>query len=193
MSVCEEIFVYTESGNDMIHDSVEDGALYSLLDAYYQHDVYGFDDVEDVPEDAVAEELALPLEERKSGVLFQMEKLLAHGAAVNASGDQQPLMLAVGNLDIAMTEYLLEHGANPHYDLPDEGIPYGCGNYYLDALDLCALDESFVTEPDRDGFDRILRIAMLFAKRGVTDVQTHCISIDSRTRHIAVKQAKMKY
>lgn len=45
-------------------------------------------------------------------------------------------MLAVGNLDVAMTEYLLNRGADPHYDLPSEGIPYGCGNYYIDNLDI---------------------------------------------------------
>lgn len=68
-----------------------------------------------------------------------------------------------------------------------------CGNYYIDDLDIAAMDESFVTAPDKNVFDRILQIAVLFAKHGVTDVHTHCISIDSKTRTVSVSQAKVKW
>ena len=63
----------------------------------------------------------------------------------------------------------------------------------VDDLDIAALDESFVTAPDRNVFDRILQIAVLFAKHGVPDVHTHCISIDSKTRTVSVSQAKVKW
>lgn len=102
-------------------------------------------------------------------------------------------MLAVGNLDVAMTEYLLAHGADPHYANEDDRIPYGCGNYYIDSLDIATRDESFATAPDKNVFDRILQIVVLFAKHGVTDVHTHCISIDRKTRTVSVSQAKVKW
>ena len=193
MRLFDEIKAYTESGKDINKFHSKEAVLFFFLDSYYQHDAYGYDDVEDVPEDAIAEEINLPLDKRQSGILAQMEWLLAQGANINDGGEWLPLMLAVGNLDVAMTEYLLDHGADPNYAGEDDGVPYGCGNYYIDDLDIAALDESFVTALDRNVFDRILQIAVLFAKHGVTDVHTHCISIDSKTRTVSVSQAKVKW
>ena len=135
--------------------------------------------------------VSMPLVDRPSGILAKLEWLFAHGADVNAGGEWLPLMQAVGNLDVAMTAYLLDHGADPHYAGEDDGIPYGCGNYYIDDLDIALLDESFVSDPDKSVFDRVLQIAVLFAKHGVTDVHTHCISIDSKTRTIHISKAKV--
>ena len=193
MRTFDKIKQHLESGKNINKFRSKEAVLFFFLDSYYQHDVYGYDDVEDVPENATAEEINLPLDKRQSGILEQMEWMLAQGANVNDGGEWLPLMLAVGNLDVAMTEYLLNHGADPHYAGEDDGIPYGCGNYYIDDLDIAALGESFVSAPDRNVFDRILQIAVLFAKLGVTDVHTHCISIDSKTRTVSVSQAKVKW
>lgn len=193
MEIFNKIKAHVESGKDINEYCTRESVLYFFLGSYYQHDVYGYGDIEDVPENAVAEELKLPLKDRPSGILDQMNWLLDHGADVNAGGEWLPLMDAVGSLDVAMTEYLLEHGANPHYAGRDDGIPYGCGNYYIDELDIIALDESFVSNPDKSVFDRVLQIAVLFAKQGVTDVHTHCISIDSKTRTVSVSKAKVMW
>lgn len=193
MSFFEEIQEFVQSGQELSAFHDEEPILYAFLSFYYQSTAYGYDNPADVPEDAVPKELALPLEARPSGVFHQLRWLLSHGVPVNAPGDWQPLMPPVGNLDVAMTAYLLACGADPHFDLLSDGTPYGCGNYYIDDLDCVLLDESFVTTPDRSTFDRALQIALLFAKYGVTDVKTYCISIDSKTRTVTVKQARGAY
>ncbi len=189
----EKIKAHVEAGKHINQFSEDYAVIFVFLDSYYQHDVYGCSDIEEVPEDAVAEELRLPLAERPSGVLAQLEWLLAHGAKVNDSGDWQPLMAPVGALDVAMTQYLLEHGADPHFDIDEGYPPYGCGNYYIDDLDVRAMDASFSNDADESVFHRILQIALLFAQHGVTDVYTHCVSIDGETRCVSVSQARVKY
>ena len=72
-------------------------------------------------------------------------------------------------------------------------IPYGCGNYYIDDLDVTLLNYSFEPNAKKEVFDQVLKIATLFAKYGVTDVHTHCISIDGESRIVSVTQAKVKY
>ena len=181
MSIINEIKAHIEAGKDINQFHGEKTALFCFLDSYYQLDIN--DD----------EELQLPLAQRKGNVCNHLKWLFVHGADINGGNDWKPLMLAVGNLDVAMTEYLLNRGADPHYDLPNEGIPYGCGNYYIDNLDIAALDESFEAHPDKAVFDRILRIAVLLARHGVSDVHTHCISIDSLTRTVRVSQTKAMY
>ncbi len=190
MSAFEKIKAHVEAGKDINQYCNDYAVLFDFLDSYYLHDAYGYASCTDVPEDAVAEELELPLAQRKSGVLEQVEWLLSHGADVNDGGDWLPLMLAVGYLDVAMTEWLLEQGANPHSDL-DEESPFGCGNYYIDELDAIALHESLGNGADKRVFEKILQIALLFAKKGVANIQTHCIKIDSNT--VSVSQAKVKF
>lgn len=186
MRVFDEIKAYADSGKDMNQFHSKEAVLFLFLDSYYQHDVYDY-------EDATTVEITLPLDKRPSGVLAQMEWLLAQGANINTCGEWLPLMLAVGNLDVAMTEYLLAHGADPHYANEDDRIPYGCGNYYIDSLDIATRDESFAAAPDKNVFDKILQIAVLFVKHGVTDIHTRCISIDSNTRTIRVSGAKVTW
>ena len=137
--------------------------------------------------EAAANEKDLPVEDRPSGVLDVLHCLLSHGATLNPKEEErQPLMAPVGALDVAMTEYLLEKGADPHYDLPYNIIAYGCGNYYIDELDILVMEESFVNAPDTSVFDRALQIAVLLAKHGVANVRTHCIVIDGEEKTVQV-------
>jgi len=165
-------------------------SLNDCLARYYDH---GCDCREDVPEDAFVEELKLPLEQRQSGIFQKVVEICKDPAQLNPKGDNQPLRHSVGNLDYYMTEYLLDRGANPHFDIQKGDIPYGCGNYYIDELNLLAMDESFATDCDETVFDRVLKIAQLFAKHGVTNVRTSCITIDDETKTVQVAQAKVKF
>ena len=189
--------LYEKKGKKMIMTAKRNFEQTKDLDdclyCYYNHDVYGYDDIDDVPEEAVAEELKLPLEQRESGILRKVAELCKDISQLNPPGEDQPLMRSVGNLDYYMTEYLLEHGANPHFDIQEGDIPFGCGNYYIDEMDLIAMEEGFATDCDQTVFDRILKIAQLFAKHGVTNVRTYCITIDSETKTVQVAQAKTKF
>ncbi len=167
-------------------------ALQCLLDAYYQHDVYGCSDIEEVPEDAAAGELTQPLEERASGILAKMKWLLARGADVNSGSEWPPLMLAVCALDVPVTAWLLEHGADPLHNPWRGGCQKG-GYDYIDMLDAMALQESLEGPGNESRFDRILQLALLFAGRGVTDIHLHCISVDGESRTVTVSQAAARF
>lgn len=188
----EKIKKFIESGHD-INSFCEDRAvLCEFLGEYYHFVVY--DPNIEYDDDYYAEELWLPLDERPSKIFEQMKWLVEHGADLNDGGEWLPLMLPVAHLDYAMTEFLLENGANAHYDSNEDGdIPYGCGNYYIDDLDVTLLNYSFEPNAEKKVFDQVLKIATLFAKYGVTDVYTYCVSIDGATRTVSVTQAKVKY
>ena len=188
----DKIKKFVESGHD-INSFCEDGAiLCEFLEEYYHFVVY--DPNIEYDDDYYAEELWLPLDERPSKILEQMKWLVDHGADLNDGGEWLPLMPPVAHLDYAMIEFLLENGANAHYDSNEDGdIPYGCGNYYIDDLDVTLLNQSFEPNAQKKVFDQVLKIATLFAKYGVTDVYTHCVSIDGATRTVSVTQAKVKY
>ena len=176
----ETIKAAVEGGRDI--NELEQGCsmLNNYLDCYYLHH-RGDDDDEArkdyVPIDGFVEETRMPLNQRPSLVLCHLRWLLSQGADPNAGDEDFPLMRAVGNLDAHMTDFLICSGANAHWDL-DDGIQFGCGNWYVDELDVIALDESFANDRDVKVFDAILATAQVLARHGVRDVHTHCVSID---------------
>lgn len=188
----ERIRKFVEDGGDINSFCKDSAVLFEFLVEYYHSVVY--DPNIEYDDDYYAEELWLPLEERPNKIFDQIKWLIEHGADLNAGGEWLPLMPPVGNLDYAMTEFLLANGANAHYDSNEDGdIPYGCGNYYIDDLNVTLLNYSFEPNAKKEVFDQVLKIATLFAKYGVTDVHTHCVSIDGATRTVSVTQAKVKY
>ena len=201
MNVIDKLFAeikdFVAQGND-INSFCEDGSvLCEFLDYYYQFVIYKpIAENEDFYDDGsdYSDELLLPLADRSYDILPELQWMFDNGVDPNAGGDWVPLMPPVAFIDYAVTEFLLEHGATAHYRGYDEGgIPYGCGNYYIDDLDVNALNYSFEPNAKKVIFDQILKIATLFAKCGVTDVHTHCIDIDSEKRTVSVTQARVKY
>ena len=190
-----EIKDFVAQGNDINSFYEDKSVLYEFLDHYYQHVIYKLTtENENFYGDDYSDELLLPLVDRSYDILSKLQWMFDNGADPNAGGEWVPLMSPVAFLDDAMTEFLLEHGANALFDTEDEGgIPYGCGNYYIDDLDVTALNYSFEPNAKKVIFDQILKIATLFAKCGVTDVHTHCISIDREKRTVSVTQARVKY
>ena len=193
----KDIQAHVESGKNINEFFGEDAVLNRFLDHYYQLIIYSpITEDEDYYDDGseFADELLLPLAERSYDILTKLQWMFDNGVDPNAGGEWTPLMPPVAFLDYAMTEFLLEHGANAQFDIEEESeIPYGCGNYYIDDLDVTALNYSFEPNAKKVVFDQILKIATLFAKYGVTDVHTHCIDIDSKTRSVSVTQASVKY
>ena len=192
-----KIQAFIAQGKDINAFYEENAVLYEFLAHYYQLVIYKpISENEDFYDDGsyYSDELLLPLAERSHDILTKIQWLMDNGADPNAGGDWLPLMPPVAFLDYAMTEYLLEHGASAQFDIEEDSeIPYGCGNYYIDDLDVTALNYSFEPNAKKLVFDQILKIATLFAKYGVTDVHTHCIDIDSKTRSVSVTQARVKY
>ena len=188
----EKIKSFVEAGNEINSFYEDRSVLYEFLEEYYQLVVY--DPNVEYDDDYYAEELWVPLKERSNKIFDQMNWLIEHGADLNAGGEWLPLMPPVAYLDYSMVEFLLENGANAQYDSNEDGeIPYGCGNYYIDDLDVTLLNYSFEPNAKKEVFDQVLKIATLFAKHGVTNVHTHCISIDGESRIVSVTQAKVKY
>ena len=188
----EKIKRFVEAGNEINSFYEDRSVLYEFLEEYYQLVVHNPN--EEYDDDYFAAELWLSLEERQNKIFDQMKWLIEHGADLNAGGECLPLMPPVAYLDYAMTEFLLENGANAQCDFNKEGeIPYGCGNYYIDDLNVTLLNYSFEPNAQKEVFDQVLKIATLFAKYGVTDVHTHCVSIDGESRTVSVSQAKVKY
>lgn len=182
------IQAFADAGKDINRFYDDRAVLDSFLDSYYQHELCA------VTEDAAFNKMLLPLNQRAYPIQEQLDWLLSHGANINDGGEDRPLMNAVSALDAPMTEYLLAHGADPMYDDPEnEIIPYGCGNYYIDDLDIRLLDESFSRNKDPEVFKSALRIAVLLAQYGVTNVQTHCITIDGENRTVRIRQAEVRY
>ena len=192
-----EIQAFVAQGSDINSFYKENAVLYEFLDHYYQLVIYKpISENEDFYDDGsdYSDELLLPLAERSYDILSKLQWMFDHGADPNAGGDWVPLIPPVEFLDHAMTEFLLEHGANAQFEI-EEGseIPCGCGNYFIDDLDVTALNYSFEPNAKKVIFDQILKIATLFATYGVTDVHTHCIDIDSEKRTVRVTQARVKY
>lgn len=187
----ERIKAFADGGGDINSYYPDSSVLYEFLEAYYWQ---MYDTDVDRDENYYHEELWMSLEERPNSIEEQIKWLINHGADTNADGDWPPLIPPVANLDYAMTEFLLNHGADPHYDGDDEGgVSFGCGNYYIDDLDITLLNYSFEPDARQEIFDQALKIAVLFAKHGVTDVHTRCVSIDGATRTVSVAQARVKY
>lgn len=192
-----DIQAHVKSGKNINEFFGEDSVLYTFLDHYYQLIIYNpINNDENFCDDGsdYSDELLLPLEKRSYDILTKIQWMIDNGADPNAGGDWLPLMPPVAFIDYAMTEFLLEHGANAHYSGEEDGeIPFGCGNYYIDDLDISALNYSFEPNAKRAIFDQILKIATLFARHGVTDVHAHCIDIDSKSHSVHITQARVKY
>lgn len=192
----DKIKTFVDSGKDINSFYEDSSVVYEFLETYYQQVVYspGAHHSTDDGSDDYAKELLLPLEERPNNIARQIHWFMDHGADMNDGGDYPPLIPPVAFLDYAMVELLLANGANAQFDMSEDGeIPCGCGNYYIDDLDVTMLNCGREPKIREILFDRVLKIVSLFAKYGVTDVHTHCISIDGKTRTISVTQAQVKY
>lgn len=191
----EKIKAFVDSGGDINSFYEDSSVIYDFLETYYKQVVYSpiTADFDDDGSD-YADELLLPLEERPNNIAEQIHWLIDHVADLNAGGEYPPLISPVAFLDYAMVELLLANGANAHFaSSEDGGITYGCGNYYIDDLDVTMLNYGSEPKPRKEILDQVLKIAALFAKYGVTDVYTHCISIDGETKTVTVAQAQVKY
>lgn len=99
---------------------------------------------------------------------------------------------AVAALDAQAAQRLIAQGADPFYDLPDAGcMPGGESNYYIQLLSDMAWEQSRGQSTEKP--EKIMDLVRVFARAGVEDIYTFCVSIDKAKREISVLDRKEKY
>lgn len=153
-----------------------------FLDIYYD-DIYA-----DAERDKFALILQDELKDRNKELLEILDWFCKNKADLNA-GEELPLMLAVGNADAPMVEYLILQGANIYYTPYDNsGIPES--NWYMEDLDVQAMD---VNPEDEQYRNAILNTARVLAQNCVTENSFYCIKINENDRTIRMANGQVKY
>ena len=170
--------------------------IYDALSSYYETQYVQDEESPDYDESAVFFDHGIPLEKRKSDILASIEKLLADGVDLNDAPDgEYPLMSAVGNYDALMVSYLIGKGADCRKWLAeDEELEPGERNWYLEDLDIAGMNESFVTNPNKDLFQAIFDTACVLVKEGGLQepFYGYCIAV-TENREISFAQARTKF
>ena len=155
--------------------------LIYLLDNYYQCVIYNIDELTDdeiyeKDDEFFPEELTLPLENRKSGILEALNLVLNINPNVNENtGSENALMVAVGNSDSFIVEYLIAKGANP---LKWPNLEEDETNYYLDDLDIHYMNYSFENRKDEIYEKALFNTAKsLVSKGNLSDYQGYCLRV----------------
>ena len=170
--------------------------IYDALSAYYETQYIQDEESPDYDESAVFFDHGIPLEKRKSDILARIEKLLADGVGLNDAPDgEYPLMSAVGNYDALMVSYLIGKGADCRKWLAEgeETEPWK-RNRYLEGLDIAGMNESFVTNPNKELFQAIFETACVLVKEGGLQepFYGHCLQV-TENREIILTQAQVKF
>lgn len=170
--------------------------LYHMLDAYY-YNLQGvtvisaaFD--EDDYGDEYLDELLTPLEAREPPILDCLDWFFQNGANANAGKENFPLMLCVGIADPYITDYLIEHGADPFQEV-FENEPDGRDNWYMEDLDIACFYIYDKTVGNERFNQAILQTAAVLARHGVTSGSYSSIKINQGEREITVNELKLKY
>lgn len=154
--------------------------VYDALEAYYDTQYAPYESDEFSESDLIYD-YGIPLEQRKSGILQKLETLLAEGIDLNDAPEREfPLMCAVRNHDPIMVRYLIKHGADCRKWLPiDEDPDSESRNWYLEAIDYAASEESIVTNPNKLLFDALFEIAYILVTEGRLQepFTGHCLKI----------------
>ena len=170
--------------------------IYDALDAYYNTQFVLDEDSPDYDESAVIFDNGIPLEKRENGILQKIETFLAEGVDLNEAPDGfYPLKAAVRNHDALMVRYLIQHGADCRKWLGEDEEPDpDVNNWYLDAVDSNAMDESIVTNPNTAKFEALMEIACIMVKEGGLQepYDGYCLKV-TEDREIIFCQAQVKF
>lgn len=135
-----------------------------------------------------------PLAQRSSKIVEQLEWFLNQGASLDLCDLSKcgmvdtPLVVAVHDEDYYLTEYLLEHGADPKvwlFDDRDPGEQYE--TYLIDHMDISLLDSK------GERFGNLCKIAALLVGHGFEDYGGHCIEVDKESRMLTCHNLRPRY
>lgn len=168
--------------------------IYRLLCEYYGGEIFKGVEIGDA-----TSETYLKLEERPSGILESLNKLMPLELNINDETAWTPLMMSVMNLDYYMTEYLIQNGANPCFwhDREEEireqklfGLDVD--NYYLVDIDIHIMNDIDLSEEKVTS--TILNLARIILEfEGVNSFFGYCLKADKENRVISVDSFKTKY
>lgn len=177
---------------DIEAKAIEKNGALRLLEAYYEESglLYEAEDEDTCLTNETGDEvihpkeLRRPLEERSGDILDAMNRIIKWGLDLNEGDCYNPLMMAVGYCDAAMTEFLITHGADPNY-IPDDDGADSDTNWYYDELDLAYFDEYWKrgNETNRAIMDTA---KVLVTKGNLGEYQGYCLKIDTVERKIMV-------
>lgn len=173
--------------------------IYELINTYYQFVIGKDDEIDDDVlywDEPFPEEFSVPVEERSSGIGEALEILLGAGHDINDDdGMFNALMPAVGSGDEHMVHFLLKHGADANrWPEMEENDPAIFGNWYLDQIDSCLLEESLANDKDIEYMKALHRTAVVLAKEAhLGPFNGYCLSIDTENRTVSVKPAEVMY
>jgi len=160
---------------------IRSAQVYKLVEAYYDKVIYKIDEFDgEMPEEELyPEELLQPLPQRKSGIAQALNSLIDRGFDVDESdGFFNALMMAVGNADVWMTAYLVDHGADLcSWPEMEEAPGDWQANYYLEDIDI----HYWGMWEDRDPIrcEALLRTAKLIVDRtGAKNFGGLCLRVD---------------
>ena len=192
----DEIVTYKESGGNL-NICNENG--YSLLEeflkAYYEYgdlpsdkeialmDIYP-NEFDDFWCSYIFKNQKKPLKERQSGIINQLDWFFGCGTDVNLCQffegmTMTPLAIAVREEDYFLTEYLLQHGADPKVWLfEEEKLESDYGFWLMEHIDV------LLTEVRGERKANCIDIARLLAFYGLEDFNGICFGVDKETRTI---------
>lgn len=139
-------------------------------------------------------EATLPLAERSLPILQTLDTLFAYGADANASRMTDgmrttPLFHSVTMLDLPMTEYLLQKGADPALQLHSDAYLFnGRDMWLMEHLDIHLMDRA---TGSRAG--QILRMAEALRLSGLTGWSGYCLYSDPETGRMASRPLRVKF
>lgn len=162
------------------------------LIAYYRTQYVEDEDSPDYDEEALFFEYGIPLEERSSGIMKILDRLLAEGVDLNDAPDgEYPLMYAVIHMDAQMTGYLIRNGADCRkWSAEGEEPEWYEDNWYLVDLDVTLVNHLL----NRAFYKAALETAYVLVKDGGLQEPFYgnCVEINDK-REVICSSLKLKY
>lgn len=167
-----------------------------LIDYYYREYTDCDEDDSENMSWPFFEEMRLPVEERPSGIFVASTELLNLGYDIDDAYDLfDALMLAVGNADAQMTEYLIRNGADPTIWAGYEEQEWWekRKNNYLESIDIDLFNETLEKTSDMNFLQALADTAhVLVDKGGLRNFGGYCLVVDENGK-IDIHAVRLKY
>lgn len=178
----------------------KDTALSDLLSIYYDVYIQSSESIQGKSNISVEPcypvELTVPSWQRECGIHEALNELAEMGVDFNEGNSFEPLMLAVAFCDASVTEYLIQHGANPNDWIEKaemERLGVEDRNYYYEELDIAVLNEAWNIE-DANFINAVMSTAKVLATVGSAgSFSGYCLSVDAEKREIKVDSPAYKF
>ena len=184
---------------DFLKDVVKNGnpsdCVFQLVDTYYriirEECIVNKEQKNNELQDYYPDEFLVPVLERDSGIGIALLQLLDAGFDIDGSdGYFNALMLAVGEADAQMTDFLIAHDSDPtSWPCDDEKPKFAHGNFYLEDIDI-----NYHSETENAKYiDGLYRTALVLAKDSrLRPFHGLCLGIDENG-NVSFSPPRCKY